>query len=216
MIAVFASAADAEPERAFAGHDDVAVIRPADLSRSAWRWESARERVSLPMPDGEVLDATDLSGVLTRMPRVRAAELPYVHHDDREYVAAEMTAFVAALLAALEVPVINRGDGASLCGPHWTGQHWRRRAARLGHPVCTCANPEPTEMTVIGHECVLLAGTAVTESAPAWALALARVTGVDLLGVTICAAEEALIATNVRPCLTPTVTASVLALMRRT
>ena len=51
-------------------------------------------------------------------------------------MAAEMTAFLAALVEDLPCPRFNAPTATSLLGPPFTRQHWWRAAAAAGAPVC--------------------------------------------------------------------------------
>jgi hypothetical protein len=98
------------------------------------------------------------------------AELPHVVPDDRDYLAAEMTAFLRCWLSGLRCPVVNRPTPLSLSGPGWTPAHWTIAAARLGMSVRPwhhraapgAPEPDPTPaavegavtMTVIGAQCL--------------------------------------------------------------
>ena len=67
--------------------------------------------------------------------RTRQEELSSIAPDDRTYVAAEMTAFLAAWLSGLKCPVINKPTTTCLTGPYWRREKWVQTASRLGIPV---------------------------------------------------------------------------------
>jgi hypothetical protein len=66
---------------------------------------------------------------------ITAAELHHVAERDRDYVAAEMQAFLFAWLSRLSCPVLNRPTPYCLSGPAWRNEHWIHAAAHIGIPV---------------------------------------------------------------------------------
>jgi hypothetical protein len=54
---------------------------------------------------------------------------------DRAYVAAEMSAFLAAWLSDLVCPVLNRPTPGSLVGPSWRREQWKSAAQQVGMRV---------------------------------------------------------------------------------
>jgi hypothetical protein len=64
-----------------------------------------------------------------------ADELHWVRREDRDYVAAEMTAFLLAWLTVLHCPVVNRPTAMSLNGPNWRAEQWLLTASSLGVPT---------------------------------------------------------------------------------
>ncbi len=183
MLAAVTSLAD--PDLALLlSRPGVAVVVPAHLSRPGWRLDE-NGGTSLVTSRG-ALRGEDLSGVLVRLSRVSPEDLPHVDSRDRDYVAAEMTAFLAALLTALRCPIFNRPTPGSLAGPAWNLQHWRRAAARDGLSMC-----EGTEDCVPGCSLVVLdgelvSGCDVTAHVSRAACRLADLAGVRLLEVDPC------------------------------
>ena len=216
MLVVVASRHD-EVARVFAERhatDGVALLTPADLSRPGWRlslgaggWELDGTAVIA----GRLVRSAEVSAVLTRLPRVPAAELTPIVPADRRYVAAETTAFLLAWLSALPCPVLNRPTPACLAGPNWWPERWVHLATRLGVPTraarCGSTNatrdagegaeegyPDPARpridsplvtVTVVGRRCL---GPAVDRLA-ASARRLAAAAGADLLAVHFDGAE---------------------------
>ena len=76
-----------------------------------------------------------LHGMLCLLPAVHPGELPHIEAGDREYVAAEMTAFLIAWLTSLPCPVLGRPTPLSLTGPHLRQEQWLHEAVRAGLPV---------------------------------------------------------------------------------
>ena len=58
--------------------------------------------------DGRIVRCQKIAGVLTRLPYVYEREVHHIALDDRQYVAAEMGAFLTAWLASLACPILNR------------------------------------------------------------------------------------------------------------
>ena len=84
---------------------------------------------------GRLVEAAEITGVLTRRPVVYEQELAHIAVEERAYVAAEMTAFLCAWLSGLACPVLNRPSPACLAGPNWRRERWVHAAAQLGIPV---------------------------------------------------------------------------------
>jgi hypothetical protein len=144
------------------------------------------------MADGRRFASSQIGGVLVRLPRISAKELPHIEAADREYVAAEMTAFLAAWLSSLRCPVLNRPVPACLFGPHWRPEHWVRLATQLGLPVRPMRRDVPSEaahtkaaertvvtLTVVGNRCFGVAEEQLKKDARR----LAQAAAVDFLAV---------------------------------
>lgn len=111
------------------------LLTPAHLSSAGWIYRLPASGDSVAVVGGVVLNAEEITGVLTRLPHITEMDLLHIALEDRAYVAAEMEAFLTAWLGSLECPVINRPSPGSLCGPDWRSGQWVNRAARLGIPV---------------------------------------------------------------------------------
>src|SRR5690349_10329196 len=134
MIVVLAHPADraaVELVRRWAPHE-AGLLTSGDLSRSGWRVASGDPASSSVVIAGEPVRADRIAGVLVRTPAIDAAELAAVVAADREYCAAEMTAFLTWWLSGLPVPVINRPTATALAGPGWSPIRWHVAAQRLG------------------------------------------------------------------------------------
>jgi hypothetical protein len=119
-----------------------AIVVPAHLSQPGWFYEVSKGEHARLVASTGVLFAHDISGVLTRIKRVWPGELPHINEEDREYVASEMTAFLAALLNELPCVVVNRPAANCLLGPPWTAEHWKRTAADAGFLRFSCSAPD--------------------------------------------------------------------------
>jgi len=180
----------------WAGH--ASLLTCEDLSVRGWRYCPGGE-MGASVVGASPARARDIEGVLTRLPRVDESELGNIVPGDRGYVAAEMTAFLAAWLSDLRCPVLNRPTAACLMGPHWRRERWVLTAAKLGIPVVTACRSVPaatqdgvphlprgsTTLHVIGQRCV----GSVDESLCRWAVALAEAAGVGMLRARFTAAE---------------------------
>lgn len=123
-----------------------------DLSLSGWRFRPHAPDDFLAIVDGEVVSRRELTGVVTRLPYIDAAELTHIVPEDRSYVAAEMHAFLKAWLTSLSCPVLNRPNGDCLSGPAWGPSQWNRAAAQCGLTLPT-RNEEIVEyktVTIVG------------------------------------------------------------------
>jgi len=166
------------------------LLVPRELSERGWRYHVAVKRPSYGVAGGRRFASSQIGGVLVRLSRITAEELPHIEAADREYVAAEMTAFLAAWLSSLRCPVLNRPVPICLFGPNWRPEHWVRLAAQVGLPVRPIRREVPSvvvrnktpkrtvvTLTVVGNRCFGVAeGNLKTN-----ALRLARAAEVNLL-----------------------------------
>jgi hypothetical protein len=116
-------------------HLAVGVLTPQDLSVAGWHhrvnaWDSGAVVV-----EQRLLPQKGISGVLTLLPRVPAAELVDIAPADREYAATEMTAFLLFWLSQLRCPVLNRPTPTCLSGPYWRREKWVSIANQVGIPA---------------------------------------------------------------------------------
>jgi hypothetical protein len=112
-----------------------AVVTWSDLSCPGWRYSSQSAHAGACSVGGRVLPAADIDAILTRAATVDPLDLAEIAAHDRDYVAAEMHAFLVAWLTALGARVVNRPTPRSLLGPYWPPEVWIHLAARLGIPV---------------------------------------------------------------------------------
>jgi hypothetical protein len=157
-------------------------MTPADLSMAGWRYEPSRPNESVCVVDGRPIRAADIRAVLVRIASVTAQDVPVIASEDREYVAAEMTAFLAAWLHALGVAV-NPVWPTCLAGRPWRPEQWTLQAASLGIGVEPLDRPmtrahAPTHVvTVVGGSCF----DAVDEVQEIDSLRIASAAGVRLV-----------------------------------
>lgn len=175
----------------------VRLLRPCDLSRSGWRYESGdHAKPSQLVVAGRVCRETQLAGVIMRLASVAPTDLPHIEPADRAYVAQEMQAFLLAWLHMIPCPVVNRPTPVCLAGEWWSPQTWIHKACRLGIPVarsewyvgrgrCTKAirpvreHPHAASITVVGSQII---GNAVPRVVQ-YATRLAQATELDLVTV---------------------------------
>jgi hypothetical protein len=195
MLVIVASRYDRTAEwlgARWASHD-VGVLTGADLSVAGWRYHVGSGQSSQAVIGGQVVAVKDITGILIRMPSVGELELPHIAPEDRRYVSAEMTAFLASWLFSLQCSMLNRPTPVCLAGPNLREAQWVRLAAQAGIPVRPMerasalsgfAAPTPFEgvpvsVTVVGGRCF---GSA-DETLKKQARCLARAAGVDLFTV---------------------------------
>ena len=113
------------------------LLTPGQLHTRSWTLRldaggAARGTVRWPGKGGR----TVIEAVVCRLGGIGTAELGRVRPEDREYAAAELTAFLLAWRTACPCPVLNPPGTGSLNGPGWQAEHWLRAAAQAGLPVC--------------------------------------------------------------------------------
>ena len=189
MLVVVASRYDQHAEIFVSRCGDRArLLTCDDLSSKGWRFRLGDDGDSSAVIDGETIDCKEIEGVLTRLPGVFQGELLNIVPEDRGYVAAEMTAFLAAWLSNLDCPVLNRPTPLCLSGPFLRREMWVHTAARIGIPVLPVKRSAPapaeeapppnlTTVSFVGDACV----GRVDERLASQTTALARAVGVDLL-----------------------------------
>lgn len=187
MIVVVAEDADDEAASLVSRWTAADAVRltPIDLSTPGWSALFPQAGPSF-VAGGERHPTAEISGVLVRLAAVSPQHLPHFAAEDREYAAAEMTAFLAYWLNALQAPVVNRPSSPFLLGPAWTNEQWLVQASKDRIPVVTVmvsrGNSAVPQQTL---EWISVAGgRAFPESAAGAesALKLAEHTGVPLLG----------------------------------
>lgn len=134
MLVVVASRFDkSAPAFAERRHDvDARLLTCRDLSRCGWRYYPGDSRRSRAVIGDEIVPFEEIDGAVICTPCVNQNELLHIEECDRSYVAAEMTAFLAAWLSEARFPVINRPNPACLMGPNWPRTRWIREAAMAG------------------------------------------------------------------------------------
>jgi hypothetical protein len=156
VLVVLASSRDRVAAQIVAhlGAERARLLTCRDLSRSGWRYRPGAAGRSVAVIGGQRVRASEIEGVLVRLPYVAPDELPHIVLGDRSYVAEEMTAFLTAWLSELRCPVVNRPSAECLNGPGWSPEQWLQVAAGIGMSVnsgkarrsCVC-------VTLVGKRC---------------------------------------------------------------
>jgi hypothetical protein len=169
------------------------MITCEDLSVAGWRYFPGCPDASTAVVEGRLVPCKDITGMLTRLPCIFPRELVRIRREDREFVAAEMGAFLMAWLSSLSCPVLNRPVGTCLSGPDWRPEQWARAASCVNINVRTmkrrilpgstaepgASEPNSVAVTVIGQQCF----GHVDPRLEVQARRLAVAAGVDLLEV---------------------------------
>jgi hypothetical protein len=181
-----------------------ALLTCEDLSVPGWRHLPFDRSASRAVVSGHVVREGEIRGVLVRRPWIIEQELTHIGGPDREYVAAEMNAFLLSWLAGLPCRVLNRPHGTSLCGPNWRPLQWVRAAACAGIAVeaarwrvpaprsrgpgtVPAAGVPAIEVTVVGDRCL----GAPSHAFAAGAKRLAAIANAGLLAVRFRPGEQA-------------------------
>jgi len=195
VVLVLASRRDAAAAKFAADNADACVrlMTPDDLSQEGWVFRLDDPVRCTAVLAGRPLRATTIAGVVTRLASVTEHDLPHIAPADRDYVAAEMNAFLLAWLTSLRCPVVNRPRPQCLAGPPWHRERWVLAAQRLGFPArpvvrresdgvtaAAAADGEPEHtVTVVGRRQFGADDDVLVERAHA----LADVAGAELLTV---------------------------------
>ena len=193
MILVLANSRDLPARRlveTWRAHD-ARLLTLADLSRAGWRHYLGEVGPEIAIACGELIPAASINGVITRIPWVTPEDLLHVVDGDRDYVAAEISAFLLAWLSRLTCPVINRPTTNSLMGAPHAAEGWIAIAARAGlrlpwtrrvfpAPPEPAWPPEAVTVSVLGDRCFGPVDPALAEQA----CRLAAAANVELLAVT--------------------------------
>jgi hypothetical protein len=170
---------------------DARVLTPRDLALAGWQYRPGDDRNGKAVIAGQVVPTAEIRAVLTYLPGVWIGELLEIVPQDREYIAAEMTAFLLTWLTSLGPRVHNRPTATGLTGPFWRPERWLHAAAQAGIPIRPLhryAAPDTLPATLLpesGAAHVTVIGTQavgqVDEALKAQARQLARLAGVELL-----------------------------------
>jgi len=194
VIVIFASRFDESARSLVARwkNYDASLLTCDDLSVTGWRQFLNDKGINQAVVSGQVVDVTNINGVLIRWPGVFAQELVQIAAHDRDYVASEMMAFLFWWFSTLNCPVINKPTPVNLTGPAWRLEQWTYLAAQLGMQVKTArrhvgpgavdsqpAEPAAAVVTVVGNRCFGAVGPLLLEQSRE----LARAAGVSLLKV---------------------------------
>ena len=103
-----------------------------DLTRPGWSWRFGGEHPGTWVVDGAVVDDEAVTGVLVRRSGIFAEELSGTHPDDRDYLAAEASAFLAFVLARTHAVVVNPVREGAMGEEAIRLEHWLPIAMDVG------------------------------------------------------------------------------------
>ena len=173
LLVLFGQAGDlAGPALAKAWPGEVVVISPRDLSCAGWHLAVGDPAASVLSAAGRHLRPDMIAGVITRIGWVAPDELFWVEASDREYVAAEMSAFMLAFLDQFPCVVLNRPCPMCLAGPLPRPAVWRSEAARAGFALAPPGLVGDWRISVVGGRCLGTADPELARSAETLAGAL--------------------------------------------
>jgi hypothetical protein len=113
VIVVVGSRHDDDAQSMVAALPCGALCSAEDLTRPGWVWSVESAEPPYWVIDGVVVADREVTGVFVRRTCVYPEELTTTHPDDREYLAAESTAFLVFVLSRSEARVVNSVcDGA--------------------------------------------------------------------------------------------------------
>lgn len=121
-----------------------------DLTRPGWCWSLNSPEPARWVVGGRVVDDGDVRGVWVRRNRVHAEELLGTHADDRDYLAAEATAFLGFVLTRTAARVANRPADGALGDDALQPEQWMAAAARLGLAVAPLHLRSDGKATALG------------------------------------------------------------------
>jgi hypothetical protein len=131
--------------------DRVAHTSVADLCAPGWRYVVGSPERASARACGRAIEAGRIAAVLCRIGRVSAADMQSVHADDREFAAAETTAFLRAWLTQFRGVRCNEPTWMSLAGPRWHPLQWSHLVTALGIAV-SVDSPRSATAVVAGRE----------------------------------------------------------------
>src|SRR5438128_1596564 len=110
MIAVVGSAHDVRALRIVAhwGSSSASLLSAEDLCMPGWVLRVPAGPPPTAVIGGKAIPGERIRGILTLRPCVFPEELAHVQAAHRQYVAAELSAFLLAWLTAQSCPVLNR------------------------------------------------------------------------------------------------------------
>lgn len=152
MLVILASDLDesaVDLTRRWERHEAV-MLTPRDLSTPGWSFDPLGS-ASTAVAGGARISSRDIRAVYVRRSAVFAEELIWIAAADRQYAAAEMTAFLFAWLSSLPVPVVNSPTPAALCGPGLRPAGWRALARGMGIETAEPAADGLHDVTLVGH-----------------------------------------------------------------
>jgi hypothetical protein len=135
VIVVVGSRHDSAATSMVAALPGAALCGADDLTRPGWVWELDSPEASRWVVAGDVVDDRDVTGVFVRRTYVYPEELVTTHPEDREYLAAEATAFLIFVLSRTGARVVNPVGDGGLGNDVVRPERWMRAAVEAGVKV---------------------------------------------------------------------------------
>jgi hypothetical protein len=211
MIVVVASVHDVRARRIVAHwrSQGATMLSAEDMCARGWRLTVPHNpSLAMAVIGGRTVPASIITGILTLRPCIFPEELRDLDPGQRDYVAAELNAFLLAWLTVQSGPVLNRPTTGCLSGPNWQAEQWVHLAAGMGIPACTrrsipvrgddAFGGSVVEVIAVGERCFGSDDPTLRD----WTQMLARAAGVELLSVRFSAEDGRFIAANIWPPLT--------------
>ena len=120
---------------------EAALLTPRDLSRAGWAHRPASPADGRAVVAGRAVAVGEIRGVVAALETLTIRDLSHIARDDRQYVVAEMYAFLLAWLRTLPCRVLNRPTPQSLAGCGWQREQWVLVADALGIPTVPVSEP---------------------------------------------------------------------------
>ena len=122
-----------------------ALCSAEDLTRPGWVWPLASPESPRWVVDGRPVPDEDVTGVFLRRTYVYPEEFITTHPDDREYLAAEATAFLIFVLSRTRATVVNAVADGALADDRLRPEQWMYAATDLGMAILPLRlKPEPS------------------------------------------------------------------------
>jgi hypothetical protein len=147
MIVVVGSRHDEVATRLVERWPSAALCSAEDLTTEGWVWSSDKADQRRWIVDGRSVVDGDVDGVFLRRSGVHPEELVGIHPDDREYMAAEIRAFLVLVLATTGAVVVNPVAHGGLGDEVLRPERWIAAAAERGiaiAPLHLASTPTPT------------------------------------------------------------------------
>ena len=132
MIVVVGSRHDSVARSMVRALPRAALCAAEDLTCPGWVWSLASPEHSRWVVDRTVIDDREVTGVFVRRSCVYPEELVSTHPDDREFLAAESTAFLVFVLSRTAARVVNPVIDGLLGDDAIRPEQWIPKAAELG------------------------------------------------------------------------------------
>lgn len=124
---------------------DVCMLTPEQLMYTrefCYHDSSGEVSASVRLVNGNTIGHQDIRGAINLISAPPTRHLSRVAVEDRDYMAQEMTAIMAAWIAALPCVVLNRSTATSLSGEFHQDIVWQHLALRAGLPLVSQTDSE--------------------------------------------------------------------------